>query len=145
MLFEEGLDLLRTEIDQMLEPSPSHGAMEFCRKRVKPPADLFDLFDREGLERTLPLDFSRDVDQPDHHTGGNFFACGLEKGGHRWFAGGYAQDPEALHRAQADVCGASQLCAPVRERVDRGADRLCVPLANLVERGSDVGPENAIA
>jgi hypothetical protein len=62
MLLEVGLDLIRTEVDQMLEPSSSHGAMEFCRKRVKPPTDLFDLVDREGLERALRLDFSRDVD-----------------------------------------------------------------------------------
>jgi hypothetical protein len=49
MLLSPGPDLVRPEIDEVLEPRAANSPMELRRERVERPPESLDLFDRAAI------------------------------------------------------------------------------------------------
>src|SRR6516162_11246456 len=145
MSTQSGGYLVRSKVDEVLQPGPPCRPVQPQRKRVERLTEFFNSVCRASLERALSLHLGRHVEEPHFEACWHLLAARGEVGFDSRLAGGDAQNAKALHRSKVDIRRTAQLRRTIGQDVDRGANNLRRTFPDLVEVAAHVASQHGVA
>src|SRR5262245_8785836 len=142
---QSGGDLVRSKVDEVLQPGPSCRPVQPQGERVEPLAEFFNSVCEASLERALSLHLGRHVEEPHFKTCWHLLAARGEVGFDGWLAGRDAQNAKALHRSKVNIGRAAQLRRTIGQDVDRGANNLRRTFSDFVEVTAHIASQDGVA
>src|SRR6516225_8536364 len=142
---QSGGDLVRSKVDEVLQPGPSCRPVQPQRERVEPLTEFFNSVCEASLERALSLHLGRHVEEPHFKTCWHLLAARGEVGFVGRLARRDAKNAKALHRSKVNIPRTAQLRRTIGQDVDRGANDLRRTFPDLVEVAAHIASQDGVA
>src|SRR5262249_1308811 len=138
-------DLFRSNIDEVLQPSPPCRPMQLQCERVELLTEFFEAICWASPERALRSHLGGHVAEPHLETYWYLLPARGEVGFDGRLAGRDAQNAKALHRSKVNLRRTAQLRRTIGQDVDRVANNLRRTFSDLVKVCADIASQDGVA